>query len=155
MLHDSISHYHLIRVQATWAEMHGLTDTWRWRHPQSCALTCHSASQKTFFRIDLAYVWGSFLPRIREIRILLSGVSNHGPLFTSLDLFISLSDRLFLDSGSRIWQWSLSSKRRWRPFGQSFSTWFLQRLSGMPLKLTPVDSTRPLLQGSVGNAGQS
>lgn len=64
---DGSSHLSL----ATWVDTYGRTEV---EAPQSFTFTCHSASHKTFFHIDLDYVGGSALPRIRAIRILPKGV---------------------------------------------------------------------------------
>lgn len=49
-----------------WAEAFNLTDVWRWRIPQVQAFTCHSATYKTFSRIDLVYSGGMVLSSIRH-----------------------------------------------------------------------------------------
>lgn len=64
----------------TWADTYGLTDVWRWRHPQTRAYTCHSATHRSFSRIDLIFAGGSVLPRVQEVKILPRGISDHAPL---------------------------------------------------------------------------
>lgn len=74
---------------------------WRWRHPQSHAYTCHSASHRSFSRIDLAYAGGAVLPRVTDIKILPRGISDHAPLLLSLNLSMALEDTLW--RLSRFW----------------------------------------------------
>lgn len=81
---SSTGHPHL--GLADWAELYGLTDVWRWRNPHRRAYTCHSASHRSFSRIDLAYVDHSALSRVKDIRILPRGVSDHAPLLLTLEL---------------------------------------------------------------------
>lgn len=69
-----------------WAELYGLTDVWRWRNPHLRAYTCHSASHRSFSRIDLAYVGGSALSRVKDVRILPRGISDHATLLLTLEL---------------------------------------------------------------------
>lgn len=72
-----------------WAEVFNFTDNWRWRHPQWRAFTCHSASYKTFSRIDLVYSGGPILSRVRDIIILPRGISYHAPISLMLELSCS------------------------------------------------------------------
>lgn len=64
----------------TWAETFGLTDVWRWRHPQSRAYTCHCASHKTFCPIDLFFAGRSVLSRVQDVKILPRGITDHTPI---------------------------------------------------------------------------
>lgn len=77
-----------------WAATYGLQDVWKCRNPQSRAYTCHSASHKTFSRTDLAFTGGPVLPRVREIRILPRGISDHFPMLLYLDARQSLRPAL-------------------------------------------------------------
>lgn len=86
---------------SSWAEASNLTDVWRWRHPSRRAYTCHSASHKTLSRIDLAYVGGSVLPMVRDIKILPRGISDHAPL--ALKLCVSNAPGENLWRLSRFW----------------------------------------------------
>lgn len=65
-----------------WAEMYA----WRWRNPHFRAYTCHSASHRSFSRIDLANVGRSALSRVADIRIFPRGISDHAPLFLTMEL---------------------------------------------------------------------
>lgn len=86
---------------AAWADIYGLTDVWRWRHPLSRAFTCHSASHRAFLWIDLAYVGASVLSEVRDIAILPRGISDHAPLLLILELATDPSERLW--RLSRFW----------------------------------------------------
>lgn len=77
---------------AAWAETYGMTDVWRWRHPQSRAFTCHSASHKTFSRTNIIFAGRPVLPRVTDIKILSRGISDYTSLLLSLDLSVSPSD---------------------------------------------------------------
>lgn len=69
---------------AHWAGAFSLTDVWR--HPAARECMCHSASFKTLFRIDLAYVSQSMLRRVSAVNILPRGISDHTPLLVTLSL---------------------------------------------------------------------
>lgn len=58
-------------------------------------------SHKTFSCIDLVFAVGPVLLRVTDIKILPRGVSNHAPLFLTLDLSVALTHRLW--RLSRFW----------------------------------------------------
>lgn len=84
-----------------WAEAFNLTDVWRWHNPSQRAYTCHSASHKTFSRIDLAYAGGVCSLCVQDIRILPRGVSDH--VLLALKLYVSNAPGESLRRLSRFW----------------------------------------------------
>lgn len=81
--------------------MFNFTDVWRWRHPTLRAFTCHSASYKTFSRIDLVYSGGPVLSRVKDVTILPRGVSDHAPVSLTLEMSCAPSEGLW--RLSRFW----------------------------------------------------
>lgn len=64
-------------------QVYGLTEIWRWKHPNVCKYSCHSDSFHTMSRIDMAFASDVMLPIVSKVSYLL-GVSEHVPL--SVDL---------------------------------------------------------------------
>lgn len=69
--------------------------------PPTEAFTCHSATYKTFSRIDLVYSGGSVLSKVKDITILPRGISDHGPVSLQLELGCTTSEGLW--RLSRFW----------------------------------------------------
>lgn len=67
-----------------WAQVHGLTEIWRWKHPDECQFSCHSDSFHTMSRIDLAFGTRDTLLVVSSITYLPRGVSDHAPLAVDL-----------------------------------------------------------------------
>lgn len=94
---DRMSSYRSFHLDlVSWAETYGLVDIWHWKNPKSRGYTCHSATYKTFSCIDLAYVGGPHLARVRNGKILPQGISDHAPPLVQ----ISLSQ----DAGEKLWR---------------------------------------------------
>lgn len=120
-----------------WADTYGLCDIWRWKFPQAREYTCHSASYKTFSRIDLIYAGGPVLPKVREVRILPRGISDHAPLLLELDLSVVLSDKLW--RLSRYWVSDGEVEPKYREDLKSY--WSRPPQYGMHLRHTQGDDT--------------
>lgn len=82
-----------------WAEMYGLQDVWRWKHPNVKPYTSHSATYASSSRIDSILAGGSLLSRIQEVEILFRSISDHATLLL----------RLGTDSPPGTTLWRLSS----------------------------------------------
>uniref|UniRef100_A0A803JPQ3 Reverse transcriptase domain-containing protein n=1 Tax=Xenopus tropicalis TaxID=8364 RepID=A0A803JPQ3_XENTR len=63
-----------------WANSLGLTDAWRWKHPDDKVYSCHSQPHKSFSRIDLALTSPDILPLIEHTSYLPQSLSDHSPL---------------------------------------------------------------------------
>lgn len=105
---------------ADWADTYGLFDLWRWKFPQAREYTCHSSSHRTFSRIDLVYAGGPVLPKVRDVRILPRGVSDHAPLLLELDLSLDPSDKIW--RLSRYWVSDMEVEPRYREEMDSYWT---------------------------------
>lgn len=84
-----------------WAGVFGFKDVWRWKYPNERSYTCCSLSHNTLSRIDLIYASGNLLPKIREIKILPRGISDHSPMFCVIQATTPPADRIW--RLSRFW----------------------------------------------------
>lgn len=57
-----------------------MTDVWRHFHPSDSEFTCHSASHRSFSRIDLVYMSPGALRGVYSAEILSRGISDHAPV---------------------------------------------------------------------------
>lgn len=62
---------------AQWASAFDLVDAWRHFHPTLREFSCHSASYRTFSRIDLIFANRTMLDRVSKVTIIPRGVSDH------------------------------------------------------------------------------
>lgn len=78
-----------------WASTFVFTDVWRWKYPLQRSYTCQSAFYAAMSRIDLVYVSSPVLAKVVKVSILPRRISDHAPLFLSLNVLPAPTDCLW------------------------------------------------------------
>lgn len=114
-----------------WADTYGFYDIWRWKYPQTKAYTCHSASHKTFSRIDLVYAGRPVLSKVRDVTILPRGISDHAPILLDLNVSTAQTDKLW--RLSRYWVSDIEVEPKYKDELESY--WQLNPGSASPFSV--------------------
>lgn len=86
---------------STWAAVAGLTELWRWGHPDATSYSQLSLTHKSLARIDLAFGNASIFKYHYDSEYLAGGLSDHNPLLVTL-AFPFRGEERGMETGTRL-----------------------------------------------------